>query len=282
MHKYDVTLKNALRRLTGSVLRDVSGVKVARWHNNELPSVQTRRADMLGEAADGQLLHIELQSTNQADMALRMLEYATAIHRQFGRLPRQLVLYVGAARLRMGAQIRGEHLNYRCRIVDLRSLDAEPLIASRRVEDNVISILARLGDERESVRRILRKIARCGPIRRAEALQELTLLAGLRKLEPIIEQEARQMPILNDIMDHGIIGREWKRGRESGFEEGEKLIVLRLIGQRFGPIPDTIRKRIEAMPPSRIEQIAMRIMDAANLEDALREPSRRPGAVAKN
>ena len=123
MHKYDVTLKNALRRLTGSVLRDVSGVKVTRWHNNELPSVHTRRADMLGEAADGQLLDIELQSTNQADMALRMLEYATAIHRQFGRLPRQLVLYVGAARLRMGAQIRGEHLNYRCRIVDLRSLD---------------------------------------------------------------------------------------------------------------------------------------------------------------
>jgi uncharacterized protein (DUF924 family) len=47
---------------------------------------------MLGEASDGSLIHIELQSTNRSAMALRLLEYATAIHRQFGRFPHQGVL----------------------------------------------------------------------------------------------------------------------------------------------------------------------------------------------
>lgn len=39
---------------------------------------------MLGETADGTLVHIELQSTNEAGMAIRMLEHATAIHGQLG------------------------------------------------------------------------------------------------------------------------------------------------------------------------------------------------------
>ena len=36
-----------------------------------------------------------------------------------------------------------------------------PLLASGRVEDNVIAVVARLGDERDAVRRILGAIARC-------------------------------------------------------------------------------------------------------------------------
>ena len=84
MHEYDIALKCVLRRLTGRALRELTGFAVARWHNAELPAVQSRRADMLGETANGTLVHIELQSTNQSGMALRMLEYAAAIHRQFG------------------------------------------------------------------------------------------------------------------------------------------------------------------------------------------------------
>ena len=197
----DVTLKSVLRRLTGSVLRDLTGFAVTRWHNVELPAVQNRRADMLGETAEGTLVHIELQSTNQPGMALRMLEYAAAIHRQFGRFPEQVVLYVGKAPLRMKSGIVAPHLKFDCRMVDIRSLDGERLIASRRVEDNVLAVLASLRDERDAVKRILRSIGRSGPRRRV-AFEELMFLAGLRNLEPVIEREARQMPILNDIMDH--------------------------------------------------------------------------------
>ena len=202
MHEYDIALKSVLRRLSGSVLRELTGFTVARWHNTELPAVQSRRADMLGETAEGTLLHIELQSTNHAGMALRMLEYAVAIHRQFGRLPEQMVLYVGQAKMRMNGEVKGAQLEFHCRMMDIRELDSERLIASGAIEDNVVAVLTRLGNERVAVKQILRRIASCGPERRAEAFAELGLLAGLRDLWPLIEREAKQMPILNDIMDH--------------------------------------------------------------------------------
>lgn len=172
--------------MTGSVLLDLTGFTVTRWHNTELPAVQSRRADMLGETAEGTLVHIELQSTNQVGMALRMLEYAVAIHRQFQRFPQQIVLYVGQEPLRMKGSIEGSHLAFSCKMADIRSLDGEALIASSHVEDNVIAILTQLGNEREAVKRILARIAACEPERRAKALRELTLLAGLRTVVPVI------------------------------------------------------------------------------------------------
>ena len=111
---------------------------------------------MLGETAGGDLVHIELQSTNQSGMALRMLEYATAIYGQFGRFPHQ----VGSvrwrrARLRMPGKLAGPRLEFSCKMADIRELDSQPLLDSGRVEDNVIAVLARLGDERAAVKRIL-------------------------------------------------------------------------------------------------------------------------------
>ena len=38
------------------------GAPVVRWHNVELPKVGQLRVDLLGETADGELIHIELQS----------------------------------------------------------------------------------------------------------------------------------------------------------------------------------------------------------------------------
>ncbi len=265
MHEYDIALKSVLRRLSGSVLRELTGFTVARWHNTELSKVQNRHVDMLGETADGTLVHIELQSTNQSGMALRMLEYAAAIHRQFGRFPEQVVLYVGYDKLRMSGELRGPCLDFHCRMIDIREMDGDRLIATRRLEDNVIAVLGRLSDERIAVRRILRRIARCGSGRRAAEFDELTLLVGLRRLEPVFNQEAKQMPILNDIMDHQIIGPAIRQGRL----EGERTIVLRLITRRFGPVPASARKRIESFTAPKLERISLRLLDANSLEELL-------------
>ena len=113
MHEYDITLKRVLRRLTGSVLRELTGFTVRRWHNAELPEVHSRRADMLGETAGGDLVHIELQSTNQSGMALRMLEYTTAIYGQFGRFPIRLFFTSAQPRCECQAGWPGRVWNFR-------------------------------------------------------------------------------------------------------------------------------------------------------------------------
>jgi len=90
------------------------------------------------------------------------------------------------------------------------------------------------------------------------------------------------MPILNDIMDHPVLGRERKRGIEIGLEkglerglakgrqEGELLLLMRQINQRFGPVTAPVRKRIEALPAARLEKIGLRLLDAHSLDELLR------------
>jgi hypothetical protein len=63
------------------------------------------------------------------------------------------------------------------------------------------------------------------------------ILAGLRHLEETVEQEARKMPILNDILDHKVLGRQYKRGLKEGELKGELTVLRRQIEKRFGAMP---------------------------------------------
>ena len=104
------------------------------------------------------------------------------------------------------------------------------------------------------------------------ALTELMFLAGLRKLEPVIRREAKQMPILNDIMDHAVFGPLLREGMQIGREQGlerERQILLRQIKKRFGPVPAAARKRIEALSATKLERTAIRLLDARNLDELL-------------
>jgi hypothetical protein len=74
MHEYDIALKLILQASTDSTIRQLAGVSVVRWLNVEMPQVLSSRADLLGATSDGDLIHIELQSTNDPDMALRMAD----------------------------------------------------------------------------------------------------------------------------------------------------------------------------------------------------------------
>jgi hypothetical protein len=277
VHEYDIALKSFLRNGRES-LHAITSVTVDRWHNVELPEVRNLRVDLLGESADGRLLHIELQSTHDANMALRMLEYCAAVSRQFGQFPEQVVLYVGEAPLRMNCFLRGPGLTFEYRIVDIRELDGELLLESDRLEDNVIAVLARVHDQRATIRRILARIAAGDPAERANALAGFLILAGLRRLAAeVIEQEASQMPILDDIIDHPVLGREFKRGlkqgREQGLQEGrhdgELAVLLRQIEKRFGSVPFHLRDRLAKMSVPEVEAVALRVLDARKVEDLL-------------
>ena len=61
------------------------------------------------------------------------------------------------------------------------------------------------------------------------------------------------MPILNDILQHEILGREYKKGRQEGRkegrqegrQEGELTILIRQIKKRFGSVPKWAEERLE-------------------------------------
>jgi hypothetical protein len=212
--------------------------------------------------ADKGLVHLELQSGNDATMPLRMAEYCLGVFRLFERFPRQVLLYVGEAPLRMASELRGENVWFRYRAVDIRELDGERLLESEEIGDNVIAILARLRDHKDAVRRIVERIAGLMPAERATALGQLLILAGLRHLEETIEREARKMPIFGDILDNKVLGREFKRG--------ELAVLRRQIEKRFGAIPTWAEERLTGRSAADLEDLSVRVLDAESIEDLLK------------
>src|ERR1022692_4110719 len=281
MQEYDVALKLLLQGSASLTMRALTGTAIAKWLDVELPKVQNLRLDLLGETVDGDLIHLELQSSNDATMPLRMAEYCLGVFRLFGRFPRQVVLYVGEPQMRMESGLRGPDVLFQYRLIDIRTLDGERLLESQEVGDNVIAILARLRDHKEAVHRIVERIAGLPTAERETALAQLMILAGLRHLSRTVEQEARKMPIDVDIREHEVLGPMFKEaeqkgrqegrreGRQEGLQEGELTVLRRLIEKRFGALPGWAGEKLAALSASELEDLSMRVLDAKSVEELL-------------
>jgi Domain of unknown function (DUF4351) len=70
------------------------------------------------------------------------------------------------------------------------------------------------------------------------------------------------MPLLNDILDNKVFGREFKRG--------EMTILRRQIEKRFGAMPGWAEERLANRSPAELEELSVRVLDAQNIEDLLK------------
>jgi hypothetical protein len=82
----------------------------------------------------------------------------------------------------------------------------------------------------------LRRLSRLEPEQSAFYFRALMTLAGLRGLGKVVEGEAKNMPITENILDHEVIGREYRRGEVS--------LLRRLIEKRFGALPAWVDERL--------------------------------------
>lgn len=259
VHEYDVALKRILTRPGSALLTALTGSSSLRWLNVEAPLVRNLRVDLLGESPEGELIHIELQSRNDKDFPLRMGEYFFAVALRHGQLPRQVALYVGPDALRMSNEVVGADWVYRFRLVDIRDIDGENLLASDNPGDNVIAILTRFGNEPDAVRRVLNRIAAGPPEERDEALAELAIFAGLRKLDAELKRETKLMPIQEDIMENTVVGPLML--------QAQLEIVLGQIEERFGTVSPSVRKRLAELKPSDLKAASRRLVRAQRVED---------------
>jgi hypothetical protein len=277
--RYDTVLKSLLIGSESQFLQLTASAAVDRWVDVELPQTQQTRVDLLGETAENppQLIHLELQSGNDPLMPLRMAEYSLRVYRIKKRFPRQLVLYVGLPKMRMPSELVGPNHVCRYEIIDIRSIDEQILLNSPFLSDNILAILARHGGRKETIRRILERIAKLKGDARKLAFKKLTILAGLRKLGDTIQAEVRNMPILEDIMDHDLLGPAIRQGMKQGLQEGLKqgqhqqgLATLRkLVLKRFGKLPDWADERLAKMSARRLQSLSVKLLDAKSLEELL-------------
>ena len=180
------------------------------------------------------------------------------------------MLYVGRARLLMASEFQAnDEFLFRYRIVDIRDVDADLLLNSDGIGDNVLSVLTRLRNKRKAMRQIVSRIAELDEAGQSSLFEQLSMVAGLRGLEPLVKEETGQMPITEDILKHQFIGPAYRQGREEG-RQSELRLVLRLITKRFGQIPASLDERLSRSSVDELEAIAERILDAASLEELLK------------
>lgn len=117
----------------------------------EYPAVRTRRPDMVARLADSRIYHLELQ----AGPDRRMLEYYLLLAEHHDTVVRQQVLLVGARGGMMDGGIDHLDLQFHYSVIDIRSIDPAPLLASPAIEDNVLAFLCRYDDLQEHVRTVL-------------------------------------------------------------------------------------------------------------------------------
>lgn len=278
------TLKELYQSPPVKLLEMIAGAQPIELLTVEYPAVKMRRPDLVFRLPTGEVRHIELQSDNDRAMDWRMLEYYPLIYRQFGCEPVQQVLYVGPGRVSMKAGIRHKNLMFRYEVIDIRDFSAEPLLKSDSPADNLLALLCRNGSDRDSVRRIIRKLGKLPEKERIDRLTQLLILSGLRKAERLIIEETKPMSLQIDLMENSVI-REFvlnrvRESEESGEKRGEKrgemlghAKMLRLqLEQRFGKLPKWALKLVDEADVETLEDWGLKLLDADRLEDVLPKP----------
>jgi len=159
----------------------------------------------------------------------------------------------------------------------MRELDSEVLLQSPAIADNLLAILCRLNDKRTAVRRILARIAQLPQSERFNAMSQLLLLSGLRRLEAVIEAETVHMPVIIDPMENRVIKRYFLQGKEEGEQEGARKeavnLLTRQLKRRFGPLPKMATRKLKAADLVTLEAWSLRVLDAGALEQTLESES---------
>lgn len=282
MHKYDTVLKSLLQGSQSSLLQQIAGAKIRNWLNVELPNVTQLRVDLLGRTPDRRLVGFELQSFNDPDLPIRMAEYSLHVYRVYRQFPEQYVVYVGNAKMRMPSQLVGQACQCHYRLVDIRDFSEDALLNSPHPGDQILAILAKHPNRLKSIRRILAKIATLEGAARRNALKELFILSGLRKLGKEIRAEVKRMPILEDITTHDLLGPVIRKSRKEGRQEGELALIRRMIDKRFGAVPPSFEKRLTKLSLAEIEALSLRLFDAKNVEDLFARRSKKSAPNRKS
>ena len=269
--KYDVTLKELLHAPPPRLLQLLVGQEAVEMLTVEFPAVRMRRPDLVVRLADGALYHLELQTGNETDMPLRMLEYYLLLLRHYGESPRQQVLYVGAGTLTMKGELLYERLQFRYDVTDIRVLDGADLLNSPSIEDNVLALLCRGGNAPPVIRQIVERIARLPMKARADALTRVMILARLRQAEEIVQEETKQTEMEIDIREHpflyDIFLQGEARGEARGETKGETALLRRQLVRRFGALPEWVKEKLAGAELEQLEDWGLRLLDAKRLEE---------------
>ncbi len=267
--RYDTTLKEIFNALPQTLLKLLVGQEGVELLTIEFPAVKKRLPDLVVRLANGSLFHLELQSDPEM-MSWRMLEYYVLIRGLHPVVPlKQMVLYVGPVKSRPLPIIEETDLTFRYTVRDIQDIDCRHMLDSSLLEENLLAILCRMVDERNTIRQVLTRIGTLPAKAGADALEKLMVLAGLRKLETVIIQEIDEMAISVDVMENAFLRDIFGKGEENGRQKEAVHVFRRLLKKKFPTSfqTDRVERKLAGASLEDIEKWTDRILDVGTFDD---------------
>jgi hypothetical protein len=258
-HDYDVSLKLLFRRSTGVIAQELFGPGgVAEWVDVEQPKVNNPRADLLARCADGILRHVELETRNRPDTPRRAAEYYLGFHRLLSEEVEQIILFASRDELTMRPVFETRSMRYQFRILDIKSLDGEPLLASDDWGDNILALLTRVEQERVLLR-VEQQLRKLKGEEQQDAANIFTIVSGIIGIATKVTQRIGMI----DIMENEVLGPAIRKG----LAQGERNVVLRLLAWKFGPLPGHVTEKLQNATESDLLVWEQRLLKAITLDE---------------
>ncbi|MGN7613821.1 DUF4351 domain-containing protein [Magnetococcales bacterium HHB-1] len=266
--KYDTTLKQIFQTPPQRLLQLLIGEEAAELLTVEFPSVKKRFPDLVVLLISGAILHLELQSDSDDVMEWRMLEYYALIRQLYPNAKIiQRVLYVGPGTPKFKTKIDEGGIHFEYKVVNIIDIDCREMLTSPQLEENLLAVLCRMEDDRETIREVLTRIEKLPSKERADALEKLMILAGLRKLEPIIKEEVDKMAISVNVMENEFLRDLFVSGEQKGRVEGKAELLQRQLQKKFGNVPAWADEKLKTADAKNLEVWGDRILDASSIDE---------------
>jgi hypothetical protein len=170
-----------------------------------------------------------------------------------------VVLYTGLAKMRMPDAVDLGETKIAYRLMDIRTLESEALIASGRPGDLALAILANGG--LDHVAEIIRRANELRGPERERVLVQIGLLCGLRRLGGKLTMELKTMGATIDISKNEVL-RAWVR-------DAQVIIVRGQLEVKFGKLPKWADERLANAKSSEVERWSKKLITTETLEGVL-------------
>lgn len=230
---------------------------------------------------------VEHKSAPDPGLPLQLLGYMLRIwQRHAGRDPARLralppiiplVVYHGARawtlptafRELVAAEdtIRRHHLDFTYALADLGRIEDERLSQMRTLRAGLLALkyAMRESDPWPVLIAILEALPEEDPLVRPLLVYILSVYEGVDR--PKLVRAIQQAKPEGGATMVSLAAREWiAEGRAEGRTEGQAHALTRLLARRFGPLPDTVRARVEAADPDTLDDWLDRVLDAPTLD----------------
>ncbi|MDJ1505397.1 hypothetical protein [Xanthocytophaga agilis] len=230
-NQYDKIFKENLESVTLALIEKVLQIQVASYEKMPLELQRTleRKPDQLLKITDKQgntfLLQLEFQLADEERMVDRMLEYRAILNRKYDFNVRQYVLFLSDQIPQMSTRIEKENLTFSFYLIQLSQIDYELFLSSDKGDEIVFAVLANFGTTtpETAASLIVQRLNQTSinKVERDRHLQQLRVLANLRKLTPFVEIMIESISQYIKEEDDFLFKKGQLKGKEEGIKEGK-------------------------------------------------------------